>query len=206
MLHLNAEDLKLNNLIESEASKITGMTYIPDYINLEEQEKLLNTIEQQVWSVELQRRIQQYGYTYEHLDGVIVSSQYWGALPDWANSLAKRLSHDFSIAVLPDQLLINEYQPGQGCKNHIDCIPCFDSTIFILSFLSQCVMNFTQYQTKEKAQLMLWPGSLLVLQGAARYHWLHGIDASDKDTYNGINIMRNRRISMTFRKVLFPHQ
>ncbi|NEO31363.1 MAG: alpha-ketoglutarate-dependent dioxygenase AlkB [Symploca sp. SIO3C6] len=206
MLNLNAEDLNLKNILEYEASKITGMTYIPDYINLEEQEKLLNIIDQQLWSIELQRRIQQYGYTYEHLDGIIVSSQYWGALPDWANSLAKRLSNEFSTTVVPDQLLINEYLPGQGCKNHIDCIPCFNSTIFILSFLSQCVMNFTQYQTKEKTQLLLLPGSLLVLQGAARYHWLHGIDATDKDRYNGKDIMRSRRISMTFRKVLFPHQ
>lgn len=205
MLDLDAEDIKLKNLLKSEASKIPGMTYIPDYINLEEQQELLNIIDQQEWSIELERRIQQYGYTYEHLNGVIVSSQYWGALPDWANSLAKQLSNNFSTTVLPDQLLINEYQPGQGCKNHIDCIPCFDSTIFIISLLSQCVMNFTQSQTQAKVSLLLLPGSLLVLQRAARYHWLHGIDASDQDNYNHRNIIRSRRISMTFRKVLFPH-
>ncbi|WP_231289239.1 hypothetical protein [Rickettsia bellii] len=30
---------------------------------------------------------------------------------------------------IPDQVIINEYMPGQGIAPHTDCIPCFSDTI-----------------------------------------------------------------------------
>jgi len=202
---LNEVQSELEGFLESDVRRIPGMTYIDCYLNFEEQRQLLEIVDEQVWSRELQRRVQQYGYSYEHQDGSIVASNYLGVLPDWASSMAKRLASDFST-IVPDQLLVNEYQPGQGTKSHIDCIPCFGNTIFVLSFGSPCVMDFTDSQTVEQVSTLLLPGSLAILQGAARYRWLHGIAARKVDMYRGREFIRTRRVSLTFREVLFPHK
>ncbi|MGB7439632.1 MAG: alpha-ketoglutarate-dependent dioxygenase AlkB [Coleofasciculaceae cyanobacterium] len=210
MLLPNKTEVNLANILESEVEKISGIKYVADYISVNQQWQLLEIIDQQSWSKESNRNIQQYGYTYKHSDtGAFVASEYLGNLPDWAECLAKQLVDDFFLtptSLVLDQLLVNEYQPGQGCKSHIDCIPCFGNTIFVLSLGSQCVIDFTHSQTKEQVPILLLPGSLVVLQGAARYSWLHGIANSKIDKYQGREFVRSRRVSLTFREVLFPHK
>ncbi len=68
--------LELEIIQESETPTIPGLKYVPHYIKLEEQNQLLNSIDQQVWSlesVESKRRIQQHGYRYDYKDGSLVS-------------------------------------------------------------------------------------------------------------------------------------
>jgi alkylated DNA repair dioxygenase AlkB len=76
---------------------------------------------------------------------------------------------------IPDQVIINEYQLGQGISAHIDCVPCFADTIASLSLGSPCVMDFAHSKTGEKSSLLLEPYSLLVLSGDARYVWQHAM-------------------------------
>ncbi len=206
MLSPNETELNLEINLESDVKEIPGLTYITDYINLDEQNQLLNAIDQQEWSTKLKRRVQHYGYRYDYKNGSLASSKYLGALPDWAQSIANRLSEDGLTTKVFDQVIINEYEPGQGITSHIDCIPCFGNTIISLSLESCCVMDFTHCHTKEKASLLLYPGSLVVMQGAARYDWEHGIAARKKDKYKDREIVRSRRVSMTFREVLFPYK
>lgn len=59
-------------------------------------------------------------------------------------SIASRLYEDTLMEVLPDQVIVNEYQPGQGIANHIDCISCFSGTVISLSLGSSCIMDFTR--------------------------------------------------------------
>lgn len=103
---------------------------------------------------------------------------------------------------MPDQIIINEYQSGQGISTHIDCVPCFSNTIASLSLGSPCVMDFAHSETGKKSSLLLEPRSLLVLSGDARYLWQHSIAGRKTDRFNGQTIQRTRRISLTFRKVL----
>jgi alkylated DNA repair dioxygenase AlkB len=206
MLFQNKDELALESYLDSEITKISGLTYIPDYINIDEQSELLAIIDQQSWSIRTGRRIQHYGYQYDYKNGSLASSTYLGALPDWAQSIASRLANDGLMANVPDQLIVNEYQPGQGIVRHIDCIPCFGNTIVTLSLGSPCVMDFTHSQTKEEAKLLLQPGSLLVFHEAARYVWQHGIAERDREQYNGREFVRTRRVSLTFREVLFPYK
>src|SRR5918997_1290838 len=203
MLSPNETELNLEINFESDVKEIPGLTYITDYINLDEQNALIGLIDQQEWSTKLKRRIQHYGYRYDYKNGSLASSQYLGALPDWAQTIASRLYDDGLTTKVFDQVIVNEYEPGQGITNHIDCLPCFGNTIISLSLGSSCVMDFTHSQTKEKASLLLYPGSLVVMQGAARYDWEHGIAARKKDKYKDREIVRSRRVSMTFREVLF---
>lgn len=182
--------------------EVPGLKCICDYISAAEQCQLLDKIDRQVWSTELKRRVQHYGYKYNYQKRSIESSLYLGDIPDWLLSIAKQLYRENLTETLPDQLIINEYEPGQGIAAHIDCVPCFGETIISLSLGSVCVMDFTHSQTKQKIPILLLPGSLLILQKQARSEWQHSIAPRKKDKYEGKEFVRTRRISLTFRKVL----
>ncbi len=206
MLHPDTLNLDLEILPEDDAMRISGLTHIRDYINKDEQNKLLDIIDQAEWSPILKRRVQHYGYRYNYKKGLLTSSSYLGALPDWAQSLANKFSADGLTATALDQVIVNEYKPGQGITSHIDCVPCFGNTIISLSLGSSCIMDLTHSITKEKVSLFLSPGTVIVLQGEARYDWEHRIAARKKDKYQGKDFARTRRLSVTFREVLFPYK
>ena len=64
-------------------------------------------------------------------------------------------------------------------------------------------MNFTNKSDKRK-KIPVWlaPRSLVILSGEARYDWLHGIAARKWDEWDGHKYERQRRVSLTFRKVI----
>jgi alkylated DNA repair dioxygenase AlkB len=97
-----------------------------------------------------------------------------------------------------DQLLVNEYQPGQGIAPHRDYAP-FGRTVVTLSLLSPCVMDFRHPRTGRKETLLLEPRSLVVLSDEARYEWEHGIAPRKRDDWHGLPVGRSRRLSVTFR-------
>jgi alkylated DNA repair dioxygenase AlkB len=101
-----------------------------------------------------------------------------------------------------DQVIVNEYEPGQGIAPHVDCVPCFADTIASLTLGSTCVLEFTNVATREKVPLFLARRSLVVLTGAARYDWRHAIPGRKSDEHEGRSVPRARRLSLTFRNVL----
>jgi len=184
------------------ALSIPGLTYISEYISSRQEEELMHIINAQPWITELKRRVQHYGYRYDYKARSVTSSSRLGALPEWLQSYAARLQQAGLFTEMPDQIIINEYQPGQGIAAHIDCIPCFGATIASLSLGSPYVMDFTHSETGAKSSLLLEPRSLLVLTSDARHLWQHAITHRKTDRYNGQIINRTRRISLTFRKVM----
>lgn len=180
---------------------VSGLSYILDFIDGAAGSDLIKTIDAQPWNTELKRRVQHYGWRYDYKARSVTNDLRIGALPDWLQSYAVRLQQAGLFTELPDQAIINEYQPGQGISAHIDCVPCFADTIASLSLGSPCVMDFTHSKAGEKSSLLLEPHSLLVLSGDARYVWQHAIATRKTDRYNGQIISRTRRVSLTFRKV-----
>lgn len=181
---------------------IEGLQYISNYIAKWEHDQLIDIIDQQVWLSDLKRRVQHYGYKYDYKKRAIDNSMYLGTLPDWALTFAQKLHQDGLLELLPDQVIVNEYKPGQGIASHVDCESCFGETIISLSLGSACVMGFTNIETSDKVHLLLEPCSLLIFQEEARYKWKHGISPRKKDIYQGQTILRDRRISLTFRNVI----
>lgn len=179
---------------------LVGLKYLPNYIDRIQEEKLIETLDRQPWLTDLKRRVQHYGYKYDYKKRRVDYSMFLGELPEWLDNIADRLYRDRLFKVKPDQAIINEYNPGQGITSHIDCVPCFGDTIIALSLGSTCIMQFSQ--DKEKIDLLLEPGSLIVMEKEARYNWKHSIPARKKDKYLGEEIIRKRRISITFRKVI----
>lgn len=181
---------------------ISGLTYIPDFISAQEQDFLLSQIDQQPWLADLKRRVQHYGYKYDYQARTVDNNAYLGPLPDWLSSLCKKLHQDGIFPLPPDQVIVNEYLPGQGISAHIDCVPCFADIIASLSLGSPCVMEFSNPKTGEKKSIVLKDRSLIVLSGPARYEWQHAIPAQKSDIINGIKTERTRRVSLTFRNII----
>lgn len=193
-----------SQILNSVASlaKVSGLKYIPEFIAKEEHQQLWQAINKETWLTDLKRRVQHYGWKYDYKARSIDYSMYLGELPIWAQNIGERLFQAGHLSKLPDQLIINEYQPGQGIANHIDCEPCFGDTIISVSLGSNCVMDFINLKTKEKLEVMLEPRSLVVISGEARHKWTHGIAARKVDSFKGVKSKRKLRISMTFRNVI----
>ena len=185
------------------AQKIIGLRLYFDFITKEDENLLIEKIDNSPWLKDLSRRVQHYGYKYDYKARKIDRSFYLGDLPDWLNQIAVRLYNDRLLGYMPNQAIINEYECGQGIAPHIDCEPCFGDTIVSLSLGATCIMNFEkQPHAKDKVELLVEPRSLIVMTKESRYDWYHGIPQRKNDKFNGVSIKRQRRISITFRKVV----
>ena len=119
--------------------------------------------------------------------------------------LFNRLQEQKIIAFNPDQAIINEYVDDQGIASHIDCEPCFGDTIISISLGGQCVMNFQREVTtkeQDKIPLLIPARTLIVMTEEARFNWYHGIPSRKSDKFNNEVHKRQRRVSITFRKVI----
>jgi alkylated DNA repair dioxygenase AlkB len=185
------------------ANKIQGLNLYFDFINKQEELELLKKIDNSTWLNDLSRRVQHYGYKYDYRARKIDNSFYLGEMPSWLKDLALKAYNEKLIDFIPDQAIINEYEPGQGIASHIDCQPCFGDTIISISLGSQCVMNYSrEVNSIEKVGLLIEPQSLIVMKKESRYNWYHGIPARKSDKFNNAVLKRNRRVSITFRKVV----
>ena len=187
---------------ENPLEKISGLTYISDFITPAQEKTLIQTIDGQLWLIDLKRRVQHYGWKYDYTARNVTSDLKLGELPDWVAEYVNTLHKNGIFPKIPDQVIINEYQPGQGISSHVDCVPCFAEIIASLSLGSLCVMDFIHSDTNEKISILLEPRSLILLSGNARYKWKHGIASRKTDKYNGSTFSHSRRISITFRNVI----
>lgn len=182
---------------------IKGLLYVENYITTSQHDWLLEHIDQQPWQNKLKRKVQHYGFEYDYKARKVNLDMRIGELPEWLKRLSHNLHEDRYMQEIADQVIVNEYEPGQGITGHIDCEPCFKDTITSLSLGSGCVMDFTnKHDIQKKIPMWLAPRSLIVLRGEARYEWLHGIAPRKSDKWNGHKYERQRRVSLTFRKVI----
>lgn len=189
-----------SSLFETPQPTISGLAYIADYIDTTTEAALIETSDAQPWLNDLKRRVQHYGYRYDYKVRGLARDLYLGPIPEWLEPFCHKLQSEGYFRQTPDQVIVNEYLPGQGIASHTDCIPCFGGTIASISLSAGCQMDFAQGAIK--TQYYLEPRSLLVLSGEARYQWKHGIAARMSDKIDGLALPRSRRLSLTFRTVI----
>lgn len=177
---------------------IPGLVYVPQLLNTEEQTRILREVDSRPWRDDLKRKVQHYGYKYDYKARAIDHSMYVGPLPAFAMELGKTLLDRSLVGELPDQLIVNNYEPGQGITAHIDCEPCFKETIVTVSLGAVYPMDFISVATGDIKSIALELGSALVLRGDARYQWMHRIQGRKTDA----GVPRKRRVSLTFRNVI----
>ena len=173
---------------------IKGLYYEPNFINTDEEKYLIRNIDNNQWNTSLSRRTQHYGYLYDYRSRhALVPTK---SIPDWSTFIIDRLIDKNIINFVPDQMIVNEYKPGQGISPHIDSLHSFANGIVSLSLGSDVIMEFSKGDSK--FDKLLERKSVIALHDDARYKWKHSIPARRID--NGIP--RSRRVSMTFRKMI----
>jgi alkylated DNA repair dioxygenase AlkB len=178
---------------EEPAPSIPGFSYVPNFITSEAEGRLIKEADLNPWDTTWKRRIQQYGFSYSGS-----RRESLGEMPEWLSWLSEKLHKEGIFQVKPNQVIINEYLPGQGIASHSDYVSNYGDTVASLSLGSPIVMDFTS-PDDEKFPFLLEPRSLFVLCGPARYDWKHGIAPRKTDKYGGAVLMRGRRLSCTFR-------
>lgn len=179
-----------------------GLQYVESFVNRTEEDALLEHVDAGLWRSDLKRRVQHFGWIYDYKKRIIDPSMYVGPLPDWLQSLAARIVIEGYSPTVPDQVIVNEYLPGQGISSHVDCLTCFGPVIVSLSLGSSCVMDFASKAEQIKVSIPLARCSLLALAGSARTLWSHAIAGRKTDKFGDQISRRGRRVSLTFRTVL----
>jgi alkylated DNA repair dioxygenase AlkB len=190
--------------METAEAGVPGLRYQPRWLDGAQQRDLLAVIDTGDWSTGLRRRVQHHGHRYDYRRRTLGSGrgEAIGPIPGWARALARRLLEERQTGEEPDQIIVNEYQPGQGISAHVDCVTCFGPVVAAVSLGSACAMDFIDPDRVGRVALWLEPGSLCVMTGPARYDWRHGIAARRSDARPGGRAARGRRVSVTFRTVL----
>lgn len=183
----------------SKEMKISGLQLVEKFISPKEHHDLIKFIDSQSWSTVLKRRVQQYGFAYNY-SSTYTKPEATTAIPSEFNFLIDKIMEQGLFSQRPDQIIVNEYLPGQGILSHTDHVKHFGDTVASLSLGSNCIMNFELGSNQH--EILLPIQSLLVLTGDARYKWKHGIIKRKKDTIDGKRIARKRRVSITFRFLL----
>uniref|UniRef100_A0A182WDY8 Fe2OG dioxygenase domain-containing protein n=1 Tax=Anopheles minimus TaxID=112268 RepID=A0A182WDY8_9DIPT len=156
------------------------------------------------------RKVKHFGYEFIYgTNNVDKAKPLDRKIPSVCNELWHRLQllHPELHWHIPDQLTVNQYEPGQGIPPHVDTHSAFDDPILSLSLGSDIVMEFKQPSSGKQICVDLPSRSLLIMAGESRYDWTHGITPRKMDTIpspNGDLTVRKRklRVSLTFRKLL----
>lgn len=182
-----------------------GYSCIKGFLNPRLCENLILKIDEYPWKYSggpTSRRVQHYGYRYDYKKRSVDVTDFLGDMPRFLDLVCQAAVQNNVFEVKPDQVILNEYLPGQGISPHIDCQPCFQDTIGTITLGSGCLMNFRNVLTGELQERYLEVGDLHILKGESRYIWTHDIRQVKEDRYNGEIISRGRRISITLRNVI----
>ena len=179
-------------------SGIEGLYYIPNYLK---QEKITNLINKINYDIKFEsiskhknsRRVAHYGYYYSYdRTGLRPAPK----IPDFlqeliSNEMFKKINKKYNIVNYDfDQVIINEYLPGQQINYHIDHTTLFSDVIVCITIGSSVPINFKW--ENEIVSVDVASGSMYIMTDDARYKWQHSlINNSDKTRY-----------SITFRKCL----
>ena len=198
--HLN-HDVAGNPGLQSTLS-VPGLRFVEGFLTAEEQAYCVKRVDAAVeqWRNDLSRRVQHYGWRYDYKARAITPDMHIGALPDWLARLAQRLYDETGLFDrAPEQVIVNEYLPGQGIAMHIDH-PGFGPAVCTISLLDDWEMDFAE-NWRDKSPALLQRGSCVLLTGDALDVWQHGIAPRKSEVGDGGRRNRQRRLSLTFRTV-----
>uniref|UniRef100_A0A8C6CUY3 Fe2OG dioxygenase domain-containing protein n=1 Tax=Moschus moschiferus TaxID=68415 RepID=A0A8C6CUY3_MOSMO len=174
-----------------------GLKLIEEIISPEDEKMLLESVN---WTEDTDnqkslkhRGVKHFGYEFHHeSNNVDKDKELPGVLPDICESMLEKWLKEGFIKHKPDQLTINQYEPGHGIPAHIDTHSAFEDEIISLSLGSEIVMDF-KHPDGMTVPVMLPHQSLLVMGHKS------GIITSDVEDLT-LN-KRGIQTSFTFRKV-----
>ena len=179
---------------------VPGFKLYRNFISEALEEELMEEIDSMPWVVDYDRRLQYYGYRNE-LEKPYDLVKFPVSIPPKIYRLSEELVDQKILDAQPDQVIINEYDPGQGIRPHKDR-NYFDNQICGINLGSGCVMKFIRIKGGDVVDIEVPRRSIYVMQDEARYKWNHAIPPRKKDLIGGNRQHRERRLSITYRKVL----
>lgn len=180
-------------------TSIPGLLLFPGFITGDLEQQLLAEIDHQTWVIDYQRRLQYYGYRNE-LDPPYDLIKFPVPIPPLIFKLSETIVQQNILSTQPDQVIINEYNPGEGIIPHKDR-NYYENQICGVNLGSGCVMRFIKDRTREVVDVEIPRRSIYLMQDEVRKKWKHGIPSRKKDTIEGSVQKRERRVSITYRKV-----
>ena len=193
---------------------IPGLQILLNFVSAEEEVELLRCVESGAWDNggprKMRRRVQHYGYAFDYRT-IEIDRTPRNALPPPLDALRLRVRD--ALGFDPTQLTVNEYEPGQGIKPHVDSSLSFGAHIVSLGLGAPTVFTMRRQAAAVAAadcggagagaqphKLVLHPRrALLVMTGDARLRWSHGIAARKADVVEGALVPRRKRVSLTLR-------
>ena len=133
-----------------------GLRLLPSFIDACRQVAFLAVVGGSPGRTDLKRRVQHCGWTYDYRARRVRPSDYLGGLPRWLGPELDRLVAE-PFDERPTQVIVNEYEPGQGISPHVDCQPCFGDVIASLSLGGLCLMTFTERGTARRVDMRYRP-------------------------------------------------
>eukprot|EP00040_Diaphanoeca_grandis_P040055 m.261097 g.261097 ORF g.261097 m.261097 type:complete len:314 (-) comp41293_c0_seq1:38-979(-) len=185
-----------------------GLALHEEFLSVGEELELLRAFDHDhLWTSQISRRTQHFGYAYDY---DIQGSDYSKPIdpfPELLQKLVNKLVTTNILTEVPNQITLQEYTPGQGIPPHIDTVWAFGSEVTSISLLSHCVMRFkpvfvVDVDPATNADVYFPARALMKMTQDARYMWTHMIPARKHDMINNKLKPRARRLSLTFRKVL----
>ena len=173
-----------------EIRDVEGLRYTDHFVTVSEELALLQQVDAAPWSSVLKRRTQQYGCEYQYSHTGLRSAP---PIPAWCDFLMDRIMEQGLMSRRPDQMIVNEYKPGEGIAPHVDDPRLFADGIVSVSLGSRCAIQFSR--GTERVELLLQCLSAVAMHGPARYEWTHAIPRRKSDAGHA----RERRVSLTFR-------
>jgi alkylated DNA repair protein alkB homolog 8 len=206
-------DLSLDSIYKQCDNLPDGLKYFQNFIDDSYAQELVTFLETHNTKQDLKKRcVKHFGYEFRYgtsdCDENKPLTEPDLQMPKICDKLIEKMLNENLIKNAPDQMTVNFYETGQGIPPHIDNIVAFNEFIISLSLCSSVLMEFRQAETKKFSKLNLEPNSLLVLTGDSRYKWSHLIAERKHDlVLNNDECLtvrkREKRISLTFRKVIF---
>ncbi|KFB50078.1 AGAP011900-PA-like protein [Anopheles sinensis] len=193
----------------------SGLILEKDFIDGEMEKLLMEAIDcnnnhQEHEGAELKhRKVKHFGYEFIYgANNVDKANPLERKIPAVCDVLWDRLRNLYPLMNwhVPDQLTVNQYEPGQGIPPHVDTHSAFEDPILSLSLGGAIVMEFKNPSSGRQFYVDLPAHSLLIMSGESRYDWTHGITPRKMDTipsvHGGLTVRRRtQRVSLTFRKL-----
>ncbi|KAG0360341.1 hypothetical protein BGZ54_009603 [Gamsiella multidivaricata] len=185
-----------------------GLQVLYDFVTGEEETLLIQQLDRCHWAgkgiepnPEMKRRHQHYGGVFSYRLRRVVGDME--PLPSMFDFLTRRLLNQRIYSQSPNSIIVNEYEAGQGIMPHVDAPKLFGSTITALSLLSDCIMSFQHVKEADLIYRIYLPRrSLVVMNGSCRYDYKHSISKDLVEYVDGLEIVRTRRVSITYRDML----
>lgn len=176
-------------LFAGESALPSGLAYVPDFIDVHEERRLLDGIasldlrEAQYKEFTARRRVASFGAGYDFTENELTPAPH---IAEFLLPLRSKLGAWLGIA--PDAFgyaLVSEYRPGTELGWHRD-VPHFE-VVAGVSLASTATMRFRRFPPRKGAPVFtldLTPRSAYVLRGDARWKWQHSIAATPALRYS----------------------